>query len=71
MPAGLFLQESLKYDQFGQLMEGVAASAVLASSPSTFLAYLEVRPQGRRLGRWESNVQELSRRRWLVMSIVR
>lgn len=42
-PAGLFLQENLKYDQFGQLMEGVAASNVLASSPSAFLAYLEVR----------------------------
>ncbi|KAL4441042.1 hypothetical protein ABPG77_010473 [Micractinium sp. CCAP 211/92] len=42
MHPGLFLQENLKYDQFGQLMEGVAGSAVLASSPSSFLAYLEV-----------------------------
>ncbi|KAL4457392.1 hypothetical protein ABPG75_012257 [Micractinium tetrahymenae] len=42
MHPGLFLQENLKYDEFGQFMEGVAGSTVLASSPSTFLAYLEV-----------------------------
>lgn len=50
LPAGLFLQENLKYDQFGQLMEGVAGSAVLASSPSSFLAYLEVSVRGRQPG---------------------
>lgn len=39
--ADLFLDDALRYDAFGELMEGVASSGAITASPSTFLAYLE------------------------------
>ena len=40
--ADLFLDDSLRYEIFGQFMEQVAASPAITAAPSAFLSYLEV-----------------------------